>query len=343
MKCTPLRWGIIGCGSIANRFGADVVRLGDHKLQAIASRDAERARHYSAKFGVPTPYMGADAYNELVSDSEVDVVYVATPHNFHKDHVLMALAAGKPVLCEKPFTVNAAETELVVSTARQAGLFLMEGVWSRCFPVWRRVMQCITDGVIGDVRLLYSDFGFRAGSLGSDWRLTGYDPNGRLFDPNLAGGALMDVGIYPISIAQMVFGNPVGIKAVGSLGSSGVDENVGVVMVFGQGQIATATTSLQVTTPSTTTLLGTAGRIEVPSQWWRPKAFTIYRDGKDPERVELEHAGEGFQFEAMEVASCLRRGRKESDIVPLDATLAVMRALDAVRVQLGLKFPMEDC
>ncbi len=340
---TPLRWGILGCGSIANRLGADIVRLGDHKLQAIASRDPSRAADYAAKFDVPTRHTGTNAYTALVADPDVDLVYVATPHNFHKDQVLMALAAGKPVLCEKPFAVNTAEAEIIVATARKAGLFLMEGVWSRCFPVWRRVLECIAGGDIGHARMLYSDFGFRAADLGPDHRLTGYDAEARLFNPSLAGGALMDVGVYPISIAQMVFGNPVDVKAVGVRGNSGVDENVAVVLAFAEGQVATATTSLQVTTPSTTTILGTSGRMEVESPWWRPKIFRIYRDGKEAERIEFEHVGEGFQFEAMEVASCLREGRTESCVMPLDDTIAVMRTLDAVRAQLGLKFPMEGC
>lgn len=338
---TPLRWGIIGCGSIANRLGTDVVRLEDHKLQAIASRDATKAASYAEKFGVPTQYTGPDAYSHVVNDPNVDIIYIATPHNFHKEQALMAIAAGKPVLCEKPFTVNTSEAEEVIAAARAAGTFLMEGVWSRCFPVWRKVMELLHYDEIGHARMMYSDFGYRAGTLGDDNLLTGYNPEGRLYNRNLIGGALMDVGIYPISIANMVFGDPVDVKAVGMIGHSGVDENVGVVMAYEGGQIATATTSIQVTTPFTTTILGTSGRIEIESPWWRPKAFVIHRDGKDPERFSFEHEGEGFQFEAMEVADCLRNGRTESSVMPLSDTLSVMRTLDLVREQIGLVYPGE--
>jgi len=336
----PLRWGMLGCGSIANRLGADVMRLGDHRIQAIASRDADKAGAYAEKFGVPTRHTGSSAYADLVDDPEVDLIYVATPHNFHREHALLALEAGKPVLCEKPFTVNLLEAEEVIAVARAKGLFLMEGVWSRCFPVWRSIVARIAEGAIGAPRMVYSDFGYRAGTLASDGRLSGYNAEGRLFNPALAGGGLMDVGIYPISLSQMLFGNPSDVKAVGCLGHSGVDENVGIVLGFPGGEIAMASTSIQVTTPFTTTILGTEGRIEVESPWWRPKRYTIHAGG-NAEMVAFEHEGEGFQFEAMHVAECLRSGLLESPVMPLSDTLAVMRALDEVRRQIGLSFPME--
>ena len=336
----PLRWGMLGCGSIANRLGADVVRLPDHKIQAVASRDAAKASTYAEKFGVPTQHTGQDAYKALVADPDIDLIYVATPHNFHREHALLALEAGKPVLCEKPFTVNLGEAEDVVRFAREKGLFLMEGVWSRCFPVWRSVVDKIASGAIGIPRMISSDFGYRAGTLADDGRLTGYNAEGRLFAPALAGGGLMDVGIYPISISQMIFGDPTEVKAVGILGHSGVDENVGVVIGYAGGEIALASTSIQVTTPFTTTILGTDGRIDEESPWWRPKSYVVHAGGKS-ERFEFEHEGEGFQFEAMHVADCLRSGLTESPIMPLGDTLSVMRTLDTVRQQLGLKYPME--
>lgn len=336
---TPLRWGFLGCGSIANRLGTDVAKLTDHKIQAIASRDAEKAAKYAEKFGVPTQHTGTDAYQKLVNDPDVDVIYVATPHNFHLEHASLALNAGKPVLCEKPFTVNLKEAEQLVALAREKNLFLMEGVWSRCFPVWVKVRELIAAGEIGKVRQVYSDFGYGAGSLGDDNKLVVGNPDGRLFSPKLIGGGLMDVGCYPINIAMMLLGEPNVVKAFGQLGSTGVDENVGVVLGFENGSLATCTTSIQVTTPFVTTILGTAGRIEVPF-WWRPKSFTVHKGGNATEHT-FEHEGEGFQFEAMHVADCLRAGKKESNILPLDGTLAVMRVLDAVRAEIGLKYPGE--
>ena len=334
----PLRWGFLGCGSIASRLGNDVAKLGDHKIQAIASRDPEKAAKYAEKYGVETQHTGSDAYVKLVNDPDVDIIYVATPHNFHLEHASLALNAGKPVLCEKPFTVNLKEAESLVKLAREKNLFLMEGVWSRLFPVWVKIREIIAAGEIGKVRQVYSDFGYGAGQLGDDNRLIVGNPNGRLFSKDLIGGGLMDVGVYPINIAMMLLGEPSVVKAFGVLGSTGVDENVGVVLGFPDGSLATCTTSIQVTTPFQTTILGTEGRIEVPF-WWRPKSFTVHKNGQT-EHV-FEHEGEGFQFEAMHVAECLRAGKTESDVLPLDGTLAVMRVLDAVRAEIGLKYPGE--
>ena len=336
---SPLRWGFLGCGSIANRLGTDVAKLPDHKIQAIASRDAEKAAKYAEKFGVPTQHTGPDAYTKLVNDPEIDTVYIATPHNFHLEHASLALNAGKHVLCEKPFTVNAKEAEALVALARAKGLFLMEGVWSRCFPVWHKVRELIAEGTIGKVRQVYSDFGYGAGALDDNNQLIIGNPNGRLFSKDLIGGGLMDVGVYPVNIAMMLLGVPNVVKAFGQLGSTGVDENVGVVLGFPDGSLATATTSIQVTTPFQTTILGTKGKIEVPF-WWRPKKLVLTAGG-NTETFEFEHEGEGFQFEAMHVAECLRAGKTESDILPLDETLAVMRTLDTIRAEIGLVYPGE--
>ncbi len=336
---SPLRWGFLGCGSIANRLGTDVSRLSDHKIQAIASRDGEKAAKYAEKFNVPTQHTGPDAYTKLVNDPEIDIIYVATPHNFHHEQALLALNAGKHVLCEKPFTVNLKEAEEVVAKAREKGLFLMEGVWSRCFPVWVKVRELIAEGTIGKVRQVYSDFGYGAGSLDGNNQLIIGNPNGRLFSKDLIGGGLMDVGVYPINIAMMLLGEPSVVKAFGQLGSTGVDENVGVVLGFPDGSLATCTTSIQVTTPFQTTIIGTKGKIEVPF-WWRPKSLILTADG-NTETLSFEHEGEGFQFEAIHVAECLRAGKTESEILPLDGTLAVMRVLDAVRAEIGLIYPGE--
>lgn len=336
---SPLRWGFLGCGSIANRLGTDVAKLPDHKIQAIASRDAEKAAKYAEKFGVPTQHTGPDAYTKLVNDPDIDIVYIATPHNFHLEHASLALNAGKHVLCEKPFTVNAKEAEALVALARAKGLFLMEGVWSRCFPVWHKVRELIAEGTIGKVRQVYSDFGYGAGALDDNNQLIVGNPNGRLFSKDLIGGGLMDVGVYPVNISMMLLGVPNVVKAFGQLGSTGVDENVGIVLGFPDGSLATATTSIQVTTPFQTTILGTKGKIEVPF-WWRPKKLVLTAGG-NTETFEFEHEGEGFQFEAMHVAECLRAGKTESDILPLDETLAVMRTLDTIRAEIGLVYPGE--
>jgi predicted dehydrogenase len=336
---TPLRWGILGAGAIAKRFCADVRPLADHQLAAVGSRDQAKADAFAAEFGVARAH---DSYEALVNDPDVDVVYVATPHNFHKEHALLALRAGKPVLCEKPFTINLAEAKDVVDEARSRGVFLMEGMWSRCFPVMAKAREAANSGAIGSPRFLEADFGFRGGTLDPEkGRLSGVNPNGRLYDPNLGGGALMDVGVYPVSLAEMFFGKPDRVAALAVLGETGVDENTGMLLAFPGGQVASLHTSLQASTVQKATLLGTDGRIEVHAPWWKPTKLTIYRNGKDPEVFEQSFEGGGFQFEAAHVAECLRVGKTESDIIPLSDTLAVMETLDALRAQIGLKYPME--
>jgi predicted dehydrogenase len=335
---TPLRWGILGAGAIAKRFCSDVKPLGDHKLQAVGSRDQAKADAFGDQFEISTRH---SSYEALVADPDVDVIYVATPHTFHKEHSLLALRAGKPVLCEKPFTINLAEAEEVVAEARKLGVFLMEGMWSRCFPIMAKAREFAKSGDIGSARMIEADFGFRGGKLGADNLLEGFNPEGRLFNPALGGGALMDVGVYPISLAMMFFGAPAQVASLGVLGSTGVDENTGVLLQFPGNEIGLLSTSLQVNTPQKATILGTDGRIEIHSPWWKPSVLTVYRNGKDPERIELPFEGGGFQFEAMHVADCLRAGKLESDIIPLDGSLAVMKTLDTVRQQLGIKYPME--
>lgn len=335
------RWGVLGCGSIANRFSNDVARLEGHHLQAVASRDAGRAAAYAQKFDTPTQYTGTDAYEALVADPNIDAIYVTTPHNFHKAHTLLALRAGKPVLCEKPFAVTHAEATEMVQEARDRRIFLMEAVWTLCFPIMTKLRELLTEGAIGTARMLEADFGFRGAEIAPDGKLIGYNAEARLFNPALAGGSLLDVGVYPLTLAHWLFGAPDQAKAVGVLGNSGVDENVGMLLRFPGGEVALASSSLQVTTPWRATVIGTKGRIEVESPWWCPKALTLYCDGKEPETIRYVHAGEGFQFEAMHVADCVRRGKAESDVIPLSHTLRVMQTLDTLRAELGLRYPVD--
>jgi predicted dehydrogenase len=327
-RYSPLRWGILGPGSIARRFSNDVKNLDGHKLMAVGSRDAAKADTFANEYEIPNRH---GSYEALVSDPEVDVVYVATPHTFHKEHSLLALTHGKPVLCEKPFTINRGEAEAVVAEARKRGLFLMEGMWSRCFPIMVKLRELLKEGAIGELRMAQADFGFRAG----------VNPESRLFNPALGGGALMDVGVYTVSLASMVLGTPTAISSESHLGSTGVDEDAGMVFKYADGQIALLSTSVRLNTPHEVVLLGTEGRIKIQSPWWCPRAMTVSRSGQPDERIEIPFEGGGFQFEAEHVAACLRAGKTESDIIPLDETLSIMATLDTLRAQFGLKYPME--
>ena len=256
---TPLRWGILGAGGIAKRVSNDVVKLADHKLYAVGSRDVAKADTFADGYDIPKRY---GSYEELCADPDVDLIYVATPHTYHKEHSLLALAHGKAVLCEKPFTINLGEAQAVVDDARAKGLFLMEGMWSRCFPAMAKVRELLKDGAIGEPRLMEADFGFRAG----------VNPESRLFNPALGGGGLMDVGVYPVSLAHMVFGEPERIASLANLGSTGVDEEAAMLLGFPGGALGVLYTAVRVNTPQSVTILGTDGRIEIPSPWWTPKA-----------------------------------------------------------------------
>jgi predicted dehydrogenase len=305
----------------------------------VGSRDIAKADAFADKHGIAARHL---SYEALVGDSSVDAIYVATPHNFHKEHSLLALRAGKHVLCEKPFTVNAKEAEEVIVEARGRNLFLMEAMWSRFFPGWAKVRELIAAGEIGRPRMLIADFGFRGAGIGEDGRLQlGERAEARLYNPKLAGGALMDVGCYPVSLAQMLFGAPDAVAALGTLGHTGVDENAGMLLRYPGGEIAVTSTSLQVNTAQTATILGTDGKIEVRSPWWCPRHVVLTRSNQIPEPFEFPHEGRGFQFEAMEVAACLRAGKTESAILSLDDSLTVMKSLDALREKLGVTYPME--
>jgi predicted dehydrogenase len=262
----------------------------------------------------------------------VDAIYVATPHSCHLENTVLALTAGKAVLCEKPFTINAREAEQAVAFARVKKLFLMEAMWTRCFPLMEKLRELLAGKTIGEVRMLTADFGFRAE----------YHEEERLFNPVTSGGALLDVGVYPISLASMIFGAPTRIASHAQLGPTGVDEEAAIILSHAQGQLAVLSTAIRLETPQEAIIMGTAGRIRVHSPWWRPTAMTISREGRSDELMEFPFAGNGYQFEAAEFMGCLRTGKLESRLMPLDETLSIMRTLDAIRAQWGLRYPIDQ-
>jgi predicted dehydrogenase len=324
----PIRWGILGRGGIANSFAQGLRALPDAQLLAVGSRSAQAAEAFGEQYGVPHRY---GSYAALVQDPDVDVIYVATPHPFHRDHSLLAMRAGKAVLCEKPLTVNARQAAELIEYARAQRLFLMQAMWTRFLPAIGRLRQLLADGVIGEVRLLQADFSFRAD----------FDPHHRLFDPALGGGALLDAGIYPLSLASMVFGRPAAIASQAHLGATGVDEQAAVVLKYEAGQLAVLTMATRTAGPQTAVIRGTEGYITLPPEWLRATRLVITRPGQPDEVVDRPLEGNGYNYEAAETMRCLRGGLVESDVMPLDETLALMQTLDAIRAQWGLKYPGE--
>ena len=324
-----IRWGILGCGSIARKFAEGLSAVDDAELAAVGSRTQAKAQAFADEFGAARAH---GSYEALAADGEVDVVYVATPHALHKDNTILCLEAGKAVLCEKPFTINAAQARQVIDLARKKGLFLMEAMWTRFLPCLVRVRQLLADGAIGQVRMVAADFGYRAD----------FNPESRIFDPALGGGALLDVGVYPVSLASMIFGDePLEIAALADLGATGVDEQAAFVLKYPGGRLASLLTAVRTLTPMEATIMGAEGHIRLHTAWWCGSKMTLCVRGQAEQLIELHPAGNGYDCEAEEVGRCLRAGRTESEVMPLDETLAVMRTLDRIRAEWGLSYPME--
>lgn len=324
----PLRWGIIGTGGIASTFATDLRLLPDAELVAVGSRSLPTAVAFGDRLDVPRRY---PTYDELVQDDDVDAVYVSTPHPAHHAAAMLALTAGKAVLCEKPFTLNAAEAVELVETARARGVFLMEAMWTRSLPHMVRIRELLAEGALGDVRTVLADHGVRFER----------DERHRLFAPELGGGALLDLGIYPVSFASMVLGTPSAVTAVSDRAFTGVDAQTSMLLRHPGGGHAVLTTTLEADGQNRAVIVGTEARIEIDRVWYTPTGFTVTdRDGS-VQRHDVPHEGSGLRHQAAEVARCLRAGLTESPVMPLDETVSIMRTMDEVRRQIGLVYPSE--
>jgi predicted dehydrogenase len=324
-----IRWGILGTGRIGHEFAAGLRGTPDAETLAVGSRTEDSARDFATSFRIARYY---GSYAELVSDPDVDVVYVATPHPLHAENVALCLEAGKHVLCEKPMTVNAAQAERLIALARDNGLFLMEGMWTRFFPLMERVRHLISSGALGEPRLLHVDFGFRAP----------FDPLQRLFNPDLGGGALLDVGVYCVSLSSMIFGPPDRVTGLAHLGETGVDEQSAAILEHGDGCMSTISIAIRTATPQEAVISGTEGRIRIHPDWWKPNTLTLSRPDKENETIQAPYSGNGFPHEAAEVLRCIRTGAHESDVMPLRETLGIARTMDELRRQWGLVYPGEQ-
>ncbi|MEU5592395.1 Gfo/Idh/MocA family oxidoreductase [Streptomyces sp. NPDC020298] len=326
-----VRWGILATGGIAAAFTADLVDLPDAELVAVASRSGESARAFAERFGIPRAY---GDWESLAKDEDIDVVYVATPHSAHRAAAGLCLEAGRNVLCEKAFTLNLREAEELVELARGRGRFLMEAMWMYCNPLIRRLKALIDDGAIGEVRTVQADFGL-AGP---------FPPAHRLRNPALGGGALLDLGVYPVSFAQLLLGEPSDVVARATLSPEGVDLQTGALLSFGGGALASVHCSIVGGTSVSASVTGSRGRIDIPSGFFHPDRFVLHRDGRDPEEFAADPADgprSSLRHEAKEVMRALRAGETESPLVPLEGTLAVMRTLDAIRERIGVRYPGE--
>ena len=323
-----IRWGILGTGRIASDLAADLAHLPDADLVAVGSRRQATAEAFGDRFDVPHRH---GSYEALVADPDVDVLHVATPHPFHAEHATMALEAGTAVLCEKPLTINADEADALIATARANDVFLMEAMWTRFLPGMDAVRDVVNDE-LGDVFLLEADIGAP----------TPFDPEHRMYNPALGGGALLDLGIYPIAFAFELLGPPDDVTSSALLGATGVDEQCAGLFTYDNGAQALWHASMRADAGRTCAIAGTDGRLEGARAWWKGAPYTLTRTDGSTAVFETPFPGKGYQFEAAHVMNCLRAGRTESPVMPLDESRAIMATMDAMRTEWGVRYPQEE-
>jgi predicted dehydrogenase len=323
-----IRWAILGTGGIAAALADTIAAMPDGEVVAVGSRAEETARAFAARHGIARSY---GSYEEAAQDPDVGAVYVATTNDLHHDNVLAAVAAGKAVLNEKPFALNAAQTEAMIAAARDAGVFLMEAMWMRFQPCITELKRLISDGVIGDVRWIQADFGFPADPVSRH----------RLFAPELGGGGLLDLGVYPLTFATSLLGLPTDFRVLDTPAESGVDAQLGIVLQHPGDALSVSSTSLIADLSGEATVGGTAGRIRVHAPFHHSPRLTVHRRGEQVDEIDTSYEGSGYRFEVAEVHRCLREGLTESPVMPLGHSLAMMRLLDDIRAEIGLQFPGE--
>lgn len=323
-----IRWGIIGPGKIAEKFADALVATDNSLLHAVASRKLSKAKDFSSKFGVPKSYGN---YGEMLEDKEVDAVYISTPHNLHFENAKACLLAGKHVLCEKPFTVTFREAEELFIISRNKNIFIMEALWTRFLPVYKRVAEWLEAGEAGNLKLLSSSFGFESHK----------DYHHRLFEPALAGGALLDIGSYNVAISQWVLRkNPAKICADSFIGDTGVDERTSVIMSYDGGEVSQFTCSMEAQLPNDFTIYGTKGSIRMHPCFNSTTKATLSLKKREVTITEAFRRN-GFEYQIDEAARCICEGHIESPLMPHNDTLGNMKTIDSIRRMIGLRFPFE--
>lgn len=325
---TGLRWGILATGGIAHAFARDL-RAAGLDLIAVGSRSRSSADAFAEEFAIPRAY---DSYESLVADPDVDIVYVSTPHPAHVENAILALENGCHVLIEKPITLNAAEAARIRDVAAEKGLLAMEAMWTRYLPHMVRIRELLAEGALGEIRVVTADHTQKI----SD------DPAHRLNALELGGGALLDLGIYPISFAWDILGAPASIQAAARLHATGADAEVATIFTYPGGQIATTISSSHAAGPNTASIIGTEARIDIDRVWYTPTSFRLVApDGTVLESYESDVVSRGMQYQAFAAERLVAEGNLVGDILPIDESVAIMGTLDEVRRQIGVVYPGE--
>lgn len=321
------RWGILAPGKIAHKFAAGLESVPRAQLHAVGSRNKDRARDFAQQYQAPVWY---DSYQKLVEDPDVDAIYIATPHTFHMENTLLCLQHNKAVLCEKPLAMNSRQVEMMIKQSQKSSSFLMEALWSRFLPNIIEAKRLIDSGAIGQVSKLVADFGFKAS----------FDPESRLFNPELGGGALLDIGIYPLFFATYLFGNPVKVESTATIGTTGVDESCEVGLTFSNGIIADLQFTLKEFTPVEARITGELGEIMLPNRWYQPVNVNTTIDEREQEH-HIDFEGNGYNYQVHEVHRSLDEKRIESELWSHENSLNLMQLMDEIRRQCGISYPVD--
>lgn len=332
MNGTKIRWGILGCGRIARKFASDLRLVEDAELIAAASRNKETLDSFAKDF--PCKYLH-NGYEGLVANNEVDVIYVATPHSHHHEHVLLCLHNNKAVLCEKAFAINARQAKEMIDTARKKKVFLMEALWTKFLPHYKKVQELLEQKTLGELKSVLVNFGFKTGP---------HSPQ-RLFDPALGGGTLLDIGIYNVFMTISVLGVPDSIEATMIPVSTGVDQQIAVTFKYHNGAMAQLFSSFTTNLPTQAEINGTKGNITLTSRFYEPSAV-IQLSKQIPYEREIipieKDPGFGYQYEARHVNECLKKGLIESPVMKHSDTLTLIEIMDAIRMKAGIKYPADQ-
>ena len=323
------RWGILGAGKIAEKFCTALNFVERADVYAVASKNIENAAAYAAKFGAVNVY---DNYLDLVMDKDVDIIYIATPHAFHFEHAMLCLKNNKPVLCEKPLTLSFKQSAEMIALATKNKLFLMEGLWTACMPFMDKIKNLIKEDILGEPRHVHASFGFFAPP----------DKDSRLFNKALGGGSVMDVGIYPISLATIIFGEPTDIKTIAKLTDTGVDESTNMLFKYANGQTAQLLSSIGFNTFIEAEIIGSKGKIKIDQPWFKATDFTLYLNNGDTEHFSMPHLSNGFEHEIEEVIYCLDNGLLQSEKVPHQLTLTISKIMESVLKEVGVVYSVAD-
>jgi predicted dehydrogenase len=326
---SEFKWGVLGTGGIAAAFVKDLSRAEGHEVVSVGSRTLGKAQEFAKNIPTATAY---GSYEELVKDPNVDAIYVATPHPSHEEHTLLALNAGKPVLCEKPFAITAKETQAMIDCAKKNNVALLEAMWTRYLPHIAVVREILASGVLGDIQMVEADHGQRL----ADQNIA------RLVDPKLAGGALLDLGIYPVSFAHLVLGAPTAITARSVMTERGVDAQTSAIFDYATGAQAIINTTMKALTPCRAVVSGLLGRLEIDSTFYIPTTMRVILFDGTVTEYPNNYMGHGLREQAIELARVVGAGALESPLMPWSETLSVMHVMDQIRDQIGLVYPFEN-